>query len=171
MLTPLIPSQPSGLYVRRVRYKSMVSAATICVIVGAAITGCGTSPQGVIVPQGADDLPMCPLTQLSLSELAIGGAPGCDLEGSTIGFDELEGKFSFEALREINIPPSLTITAVGASFSQDDAHGRELIVVNWGVPGVAVALVDNGRLVDIWASSSEARDLHQMTLDQSGVRS
>ncbi|WP_431075592.1 hypothetical protein [Microbacterium phyllosphaerae] len=106
---------------------------------------------------------------MPISALPELGAPGCDLVGSTLTFEELEGRFDTEAVTYPGGIPSLTITAVGATFAQGDGHRRELMMVNWGVPGVAVALIDNGQLVEVWASSDAALDLHLEALEADGI--
>ncbi len=62
--------------------------------------------------------------------------------------------------------PTLGVT----SGQQDDPpDGPEIVVVNWGVPGLGVAVVVDGRLSDVWSSSPEARELTEAALSAEGV--
>lgn len=140
-----------------------------CMLAAPVLTGCGES-RGVTIPPGYDNLATCASSELPISALADEGAPGCDLEGSTITFDELEGRFDVDVIRtNPDGVPALTITSVGASFAQGDGQGRELLMVNWGIPGVGVALIDNGELAEIWASTDEALELHRLAVQSEGI--
>lgn len=141
----------------------------MCVIAASVLAGCWQS-SGVSVPLGSDALSTCTLTEIPVSDLSEFGAPDCDLEGSSITFDELDGRFNLDSIRtNPDGVPALTISTVGATTSYGDGHGRELLTVNWGIPGVGVALIDNGELAEIWASTDDALDLHRQAVEAAGI--
>lgn len=104
--------------------------------------------QGVTVPPGFEDLSPCAPTRIAIESLESVGHPGCDLTGSTL---------------TVSGWPEAVIPGVGEAFSQGDGTGRELMISNWGIPGVGVAEVSEGVLVDLWATP-EANDLQRQQL-------
>jgi hypothetical protein len=92
------------------------------------------------------------------------GEPGCDLAGTSLTFAEDTVAFAVGPPLPDGGTPTMTIPSVGAVMSQGDGEGRELLIVNWGVPGVAVAAIDDGRAVRIWASSAAAMRLQRQQL-------
>ncbi|WP_145985712.1 hypothetical protein [Microbacterium phyllosphaerae] len=146
-----------------------VAASTaVFVIAGVALVGCGAAP-GVTLRDGSETLPACPITKLAPSTISVVGVPGCDLEGSGVDISELASQFDIEVLGPPGGEPSLTIPAAGAVFSQGDGEGRELLMVNWGADGIGLALIDNGQLVNVWASSETALELQGEHLKLEGV--
>lgn len=130
----------------------MTGTGSALVVVFAAmvsLSGCSQG-RGVTVPPGWDQLAPCPIAQISIDDLSGIGEPGCDLTGSSLTFT--------------NGSSALTIPSVGAVFSSGDGTGRETLIVNWGVPGVGVATIDNHRLIQIWASGPGALDLQKQQL-------
>lgn len=111
--------------------------------VALCLTGC--QARGVLIPPGADELLPCKTAEIPIEDLDNIGVPGCDLVGSSLTFTDG--------------PSAMMIPPVGATFSQGDGSGREFRIVNWGVPGVGVAAVEADRLIDLWASGPEARNL------------
>lgn len=130
-----------------------------------ALTGCQGEPRGVVIPPGAESLSPCGVAQVAIDELADLGDPGCDLAGASLTFSA--------GVVDWRIPsaPPLVVPAVGAVFTHGDAEGHELLVVNCGVPGVGVAALDSRGVVEIWASTDTARELHQQQLAIDGVTS
>ncbi|MGC5172481.1 hypothetical protein ACLQ2Q_17740 [Microbacterium sp. DT81.1] len=136
----------------------VVATTTLC------LAGCQGQARGVSIPPGFEDLPTCPVAQVPISELSAMGEPGCDLAGTSLTFAEDTLAFAVGPPPLDGGVPALTIPSVGAVFSQGDGKGRELLIVNWGVPGVAVAAIDDGRAVQMWASSAAAQDLQLQQL-------
>ncbi len=150
----------------------MLSEGRVLIAIAAVIpilAGCQAQPGGVSIPPGASDLPPCPVTQIPVGELAAWGEPGCDLTGSSLTFADESRSFAVGPPTVDGSTPTLTVPAVGAVFSQGDGDGRELLIVNWGVPGVGVAAIEDQRLVAIWASSESALDLQHQQLAVEGV--
>jgi len=135
-----------------------VATATLC------LAGCQGQARGVSISPGSEDLSTCPVAQIPISELSAMGEPGCDLAGTSLTFAEDTLAFAVGPPPLGGGAPTLTVPSVGAVFSQGDGEGRELLIVNWGVPGVAVAALDDGRAVQIWASSAAAKDLQLQQL-------
>jgi hypothetical protein len=142
------------------------SGRSLIVIVAVTLfaAGCQGQPRGVSIPPGAEDLAPCPVKQIPIGDLAAMGEPGCDLTGASLTFADEELAFAVGPPAADGSAPTLTIPSVGAVFSQGNGDGRELLVVNWGVPGVGVALIEGGRLLAIWASSDSALDLQHQQL-------
>jgi hypothetical protein len=92
------------------------------------------------------------------------GEPGCDLTGTSLTFADDTLGFAVGLPPADGSTPSLTVPGVGAVLSQGDGDGRELLIVNWGVPGVGVAAMEDQRLVAIWATSDWAMDLQHQQL-------
>ena len=146
---------------------TLLSAGRLLIAIAAVIpilAGCQAQPRGVSIPPGADDLSPCPVTQIPVGELSARGEPGCDLTGTSLTFADETLTFAVGPPTADGSTPTLTVPAVGAVFSQGDGDGRELLIVNWGVPGVGVAAIDDQRLVAIWASSESALDLQYQQL-------
>ena len=112
--------------------------------------------RGVPVPTGAELLDQCAPETLRVEDLASRGEPGCDLIGSSVYIQD---------------GPTLEIRGVGgASSYQDSSTGSvEYLMVNWGVPGIAVSVVEEGRLIDLWASSASAEKLQRQQLSLQGI--
>ena len=104
------------------------------------------------------------MTQIPIGDLAAMGKPGCDLAGTSLTFADETLAFAVGPPTADGSAPTLTVPSVGAVFSQGDGDGRELLVVNWGVPGVGVAAIEDRRLLAIWASSDSALDLQRQQL-------
>lgn len=128
------------------------------------LVGCQAQPRGVSIPPGADDLPPCPITQIPITELSVRGEPGCDLTGTSLTFPDRLLSVALGPPAADGSTPTLTVPAVGAVFSQGDGGGRELLIVNWGVPGVGVAAIEDRHVVAIWASSDSALELQHQQL-------
>ncbi|MFC8597471.1 hypothetical protein [Isoptericola sp. NPDC057191] len=140
--------------VRGVKRVHGVAATTVLCSVLVVATGCG--PDGVAVPPGADRLSTCDAQVVEVVRLESAGEPGCNLVGSTLLFPD---GVTF------GVPP------VGNAAGQEDTRkpGVQRVVVNWGVPGVGAAIVRDGRLAEIWASSPDAKDLQLEALRADGV--
>jgi len=112
--------------------------------------------QGVMVPTGAELLEQCAPKILSVEDLRSRGEPGCNLLGSSVYLPD---------------GPTLEVREVGAAFShQSSSTGSvEFQILNWGVPGIAVSTVDEGRLIDLWASSVFAEELQRQQLSLDGI--
>ena len=113
------------------------------------LSGC-LQARGVVLPPGSEHLTPCPITQISIDELSEIGEPGCDLTGSSVTFPDGS--------------PQLTIASIGAAFSQGDGTGRETVITNWGIPGIGVAVIEDHRLVHMWATGPAALDLQKQQL-------
>lgn len=98
------------------------------------------------------------------SDLSAMGEPGCDLAGTSLTFADDTLPFAVGPPTMDGDTPTLVTPAVGAVFSQGDGEGRELLIVNWGVPGVGVAAIEDGHVVQVWASSADAMRLHRQQL-------
>ncbi len=119
------------------------------------LVACG-GPTGVSIPEGSEDLAPCELQQLRVEALAAVGEPGCDLEGSSLIFPD---------------GTILAIESVGTNVSLQPDHTKamEFHALNWGVPGVAAALVKDGTVAAVWASSPRAMDLQHEQLRVEGL--
>lgn len=115
---------------------------------------CGS--KGVVVPPGSEALSDCDVQQIHVGELASGGEPGCDLEGSTLLFPD---------------GTALEIAPVGVATGYQDSRseGAQLSIVNWGVPGVGASITEDGQLVEVWGSTSEALELQREQMRIGGV--
>lgn len=132
----------------QVRVARRGAAVVTLVAVMFAATAC-TGGQGVTVPPGYEDLTPCSPTRIPIESLERVGEPGCDLAGSSLTVDGW---------------PEVMIPRVGEAFSQGDGTGRELMISNWGIPGVGVAEVSDRVLVDLWATTPEANVLQRQQL-------
>lgn len=144
-----------------------VGARRLLVVIIAAVfvlAGCQGQPRGVSIPSGAENLEPCPASQIPVGDLAAMGEPGCDLTGTSLTFGGETLAFAVGPPTADGSVPTLTIPSVGAVFSQGDGGGRELLIANWGVPGVGVAAIEDRHLVAIWASSDRALDLQRQQL-------
>ena len=137
---------------------------TALVAVTLSLAGCQGQPRGVAIPPGSEDLPPCSVAQVPIDELAAMGEPGCDLTGTSLTFADEMLMFAAGPPAAGGGTPSLTVPSVGAVFSQGEGDDRELLIVNWGVPGVGVAAIEDGRLIEIWASSDSALELQRQQL-------
>lgn len=133
---------------------SRAIARVVGVLVVASSSACASG--GVAIPPGGDALPPCKPQRIDVADLESIGAPGCDLVGSQLGLPSGD---------HVEVP------AVGVTSGQQDdpPDGPEVVVGNWGVPGLSVAVVADGRLSDVWTSSPEARDLMDAALAGDGV--
>lgn len=133
-----------------------LSAVLSLGILTALLGGCAAMPpRGVSIPPGAELLDPCTPRTFEVADLVAEGEPGCDLVGSSVHLPD----GSWLGIRE-----------VGAVFSQQvGTDAAEQRVVNWGVPGVGVSVVRDGVLVDLWASSAQAEQLHRQGLRLEGV--
>ena len=101
----------------------------------------------------------CVVATIDVDDLASDGAPGCDLQGSSL-------RFSDGVDVGISDVGSVSSTTVGAPDEQ-----TEYVMVNWGLPGVGAAMIDaDNRLVEVWASSPEALALQHEQLSLSDDR-
>ena len=133
------------------------------------LAGCQGQPRGVTIPPGSDDLSPCPVSDIPIDELSASGEPGCDLTGSTLTFTDETLEFAVGPPAFDGDTPTVTVPSVGAVFSQGDGSGRELLIVNWGVPGVAVAAIEDRHAVAIWSTSESALELHRRQLTVENV--
>ncbi len=139
------------------RYVRRLLVALPVVAMAGLLSACiAKGGQGVTVPAGADLLEQCAPELLSVEDLASRGEPGCDLVGSSVYIPD---------------GPTLDVWQVGTAFShQSSSTGSvEYQILNWGIPGIAVSTVDDGRLIDLWASSAEAEELQRQQLSLDGI--
>lgn len=131
-------------------------AVPLVAVTGLLSSCVATGGQGVTVPTGAELLERCAPELLSVEDLASRGEPGCNLIGSSVYIPD---------------GPTLEVRKVGAAFShQSSSTGSvEYQILNWGVPGIAVSTVDEGQLVDLWASSITAEELQRQQLSLDGI--
>jgi|EndMetStandDraft_3_1072993.scaffolds.fasta_scaffold439665_2 hypothetical protein len=126
------------------------------------LTGCQSA--GVTVPPGGQDLKPCAFARvIAVEDLEKIGKPGCDMAGTTIRFpDGTNGMVG-----SIGANKSWSYSA-----SPGDAEiPTHFTMVNWGVPGVAVAEHNRGGWMNtIWANSTEASDLLFEALRKDGVQ-
>lgn len=144
----------------------------LLLITGAVVlilSGCQAQSGGVTIPSGSEDLPPCPVQRIPVEELSALGKPGCDLAGTSLVFENEAAGFAVGPPSTDSSGPTLTVPAAGAVFSQGNGEGRELLVINWGVPGVGVAAIEDERLLSIWASSDAALDLQHQQLEVENV--
>ncbi|WP_298942420.1 hypothetical protein [uncultured Microbacterium sp.] len=145
-------------------------ALALVVMVGAAsLTGC--RPQGVDIPKGWENLQPCPQREIRVEDLPQIGKPGCDLAFSTVVFegDYADYAFAWEAGGGWPVVEIISVGYVTAPTKVVDGKTREVLVVNWGVPGVGVASIEDGKLRAIWATSPEAEDLQYRQLEVGGI--
>lgn len=132
----------------------MVTGLVLCPLIAAAASR--LQPTGVDVPLGFEALRPCPEQRLHVEELHRVGAPGCDLEGSSLIFPG---------------GTAMTIAEVGGVLGEQPnatAENLEMMSVNWGVPGVGAALIRDGRAIKVWATSDEALKLQWEALRVDG---
>lgn len=135
----------------------LLPAALTLAATAALLSGClAKGGQGVTVPPGSDLLEQCTPELLSAEDLASRGEPGCNLIGSSVRIPD---------------GPTFEVREVGAVFShQSSATGSvKFQILNWGVPGIAVSTVDEGQLIDLWASSPKAEELQLQQLSLDGI--
>lgn len=117
------------------------------------LTGCSSS--GVKVPPGSDRLAPCPVERLDVQSLAGVGAPPCNWEGSTLVFPGGH---------------TLRVSAVGVNSASAStaSPGVEVRAVNWGLPGVAAVLIEDGKL-QVWGHTRRAVELELEGLSKEGI--
>ena len=140
------------------------SAALAVVLV--LLAGC--RPTGVDIPPGSESLEPCPIRQIAVETLEELGAPGCDLAGSTLAFDDPLALKIMDG-RTAEIGPVGNAPRYGGPATNPDNSPGDLHVTNWGVPGVAVTVVAEKRIMSMWASTSEAEELERKSLRQAGI--
>lgn len=125
------------------------------VLVGTVVGLTGCSSSGVRVPPGSDRLGRCPVERLDVQSLSGIGAPSCNWEGSTLVFPG--GR-------------TLEVSAVGVNSSSASTAdpGVEVRAVNWGVPGVAAVLIEDGKL-QVWGHTRRAVELELESLFKEGI--
>lgn len=124
---------------------SMISLALL-------LTSCAGDGEGVTLPPGAEDLELCPVSEIEVTDLAAAGAPGCDLDGSTLRFPDGQRE-------RIHTPGVVESTGFGPGGD------KIYMVVNWGVPGVGASITDpENNVIGIWGSSPEAIELHEQQI-------
>ena len=130
---------------------------SVALVVGALPLVVGCSATGVLVPEGYEALNKCDVRQYGVAELPALGEPDCDLEGSTVLFPD---------------GTLLKVQEVGSVLVEtpDVAQGIDYHSVNWGVPGIAVAIIQGGTVSGIWATSPGALDLHRQQLRIDGYQ-
>lgn len=128
--------------------KAIIGAAIVTAT--ALLAGC-SSPEGVTVPRVPDGFVACEVRSVSVTSVDGAGAAECDLAGSILALSD---------------GTSVTVPPVGSVFvSQGPSDtARAYHLVNWGVAGLGVALVEERRATRIWASTPDARDLQEKQL-------
>lgn len=137
---------------RRTKVGRLIRVTVATALLTGALASCGGG-QGVTIPNGSEELTRCDPQSISLADLAGDGEPGCDLEGSSVRASD---------------GTILSIFEVGAVRAYQ-GDGYEYTIVNWGVPGVGVSAVDDGTLVDVWASTDDAEVLQREQVRLDGV--
>lgn len=142
----------AGASARRVG--STLGATAMVVSIG-MLSACVAADRGVTIPPGYDQLEQCVPTTIDAEELSSLGEPGCDLVGSAVLLPD---------------GTSLDINEVGvvSAFGGASEPATEHILVNWGIPGVAVSVIKAERLVDQWQTSPGAAELQRQQLLISG---
>lgn len=133
--------------------KRALSALAVSALIG-PLAGCAGT-DGVLIPSGAELLKPCKFGRtIEVEDLAEIGEPGCDMAGATIRFAD----GSTGEVGSVGAAKSWSYSVEG----EGDVIPNHFTMVNWGVPGVAVAEFDTReRLKRIWASSEEASDLQR----------
>ncbi len=126
---------------------SKCSVVFICLVLVCFLPTC--APKGVMIPPGSDTLNPCPAREIRVEELESIGAPGCNLQGSTIVFPD--GKL-------------MPVVAVGEVWSagiytENETSDDKYHVTNWGVPGIAASIREESGAYKTWATSDAARKL------------
>ncbi|WP_460802789.1 hypothetical protein [Microbacterium sp. GXF6406] len=136
--------------------RTLLVALPVVAMAGVLSACIAKGGQGVTVPAGAELLEQCAPELLNVEDLASIGEPGCNLIGSSVYIPD---------------GPTLEVREVGAAFShQSSVNGSvEYQILNWGVPGIAVSTVDEGRLIDLWASSAMAEELQREQLSLGSI--
>lgn len=124
-------------------------------LVGSVVGLAGCASSGVKVPPGSDRLALCPAKRLDVQSLAGVGAPACNWEGSTLVFPGGH---------------TLQVSAVGVNSASTSTAtpGVEVRAVNWGLPGVAAVLIEDGRL-QVWGHTRRAVELELEGLSTEGL--
>lgn len=150
----LITRQVGGVSARQVR--GLFGATAMVISIG-VLSACGNT-SGVNIPLGSDQLEQCSPITIDVGDLSSIGEPECDLVGSTV-------------LLPNGTPLEIDEVGVVASYQspQDDGHTEHLIV-NWGIPGIAVSAIEAQRLMDQWATSPDAAELQRQQLLLEGVK-
>ncbi|MGL3149572.1 hypothetical protein ACSS7Z_04355 [Microbacterium sp. A82] len=136
--------------------RRFLAALSMVTIAGSLSACAGATGHGVTIPPGADKLVQCPPAPIDATDLSSQGDPGCDLVGSLVRLPD---------------GTSLEVREVGAVawHQSSDTNLNEYTIVNWGVPGVGISIVKEGRLVDLWASSADAEELQREQLRVEGI--
>lgn len=136
------------------RVARLLLVGVVLSVVALHMGACGS--KGVAVPPGSEVLSDCEVQQVDVVELASGGEPGCDLEGSSSLFPD---------------GTTLEIAPVGIAtgYQGSSSEGVEFSIVNWGVSGVGASVTKDGQLVDVWASTPEALELQREQMRIGGV--
>lgn len=155
----------NGVFVRRAR----VVFALVVLVGTVSLAGC--RPSGVDLDPKSFDLEPCPQREIRVEDLPDIGQPGCDLALSTIVFEgdyfDYSLRWGAEGDRSTEEIPSIgTVTA--PQTGQGDKK-RELLIVNWGIPGAGVASIEGGKPRAVWATSPEAEELQYRQLEVEGV--
>ena len=138
------------------------STAAAALLVVGLLTGCQST--GVDVPHGWQKLELCTSARpVAVEDLRKMGAPGCNMAGTSVEFPD---------------GSTQKVGSVGANkgWSYEASPGEATIplhftMVNWGVPGIAVAEHSReGGIHTIWANSTKASDLLFELLEASGVQ-
>ncbi len=139
------PGRRASMSTRHVR---CVLAATAVVISTGMLSACSTTGDSVSIPLGSEQLEQCPPRVIDAEELSLLGEPRCNLMGSTVVLPD--GR-------------SMDIEEVGRSLVKESTSepGVEYLIVNWGIPGAAISVVEAGRVVDQWQTSPDAGELQR----------
>ncbi len=132
----------------------MLPATALLISIG-MLSACATTGTSVSIPMGSEELEQCPPTIIDAEELSSLGEPGCNLVASTVLLPN--GR-------------SMEIGDVGDSTVKERASepGIEYVVMNWGIPGVAVSVIEVDQVVSQWQTSADAAELQRQLLLISG---
>jgi len=127
------------------------------VVAAAALTGC--SGDGVVIPKGWQSLKKCNYARtIPLEELATIGQPGCNMAGTKIHFTD-------GSTYKVGSVGATDAWSYFAKPGDAELLSDHFEMVNWGVPGVAIAEFErDGSLRKIWATTEEAAELHSASL-------
>lgn len=117
----------------------MASAA----IAAGLLVGCQQLHRGVNVPGVPREYFACPVALLRASDLPNRGESGCSYEGSTVLFPNGD---------------EIRVGAVGTSERKQRGVDGEIIVTNWGVPGIGAVEIQ-ATTVRFYGTTQDALEL------------
>ncbi len=134
----------------------MLLATALLISLG-MLSACATTGNSVHIPPGSEELEQCPPTIIDAEKLSALGEPGCDLVESTVLLPN---------------GTSMEIDDVGVSLVKErtSESGTEYVIMNWGIPGVAVSVMEADEVVSQWHTSADAAELQRQLHVISGYK-